>query len=120
VFTLIVSLVVVAASVAAVVRLALAEQGQPATDRSATRRARPARQLRRGRAGPAGEQTRAQPHARPVPVVAVADLDRVGALRRIRSGFALLLLLAFVGTLLAAAVGTLLFIAGLALRNAVS
>ena len=57
---------------------------------------------------------------RPVPVAAVANLDRVGVLRRIRSGFALLLLLAFVGTLLAAAVGTLLFMAGLALRNAVS
>jgi integral membrane sensor domain MASE1 len=48
------------------------------------------------------------------------DLDRVGAFRRLRSGLALLLLLAFVGTLLAAAIGTLLFMAGLALRNAVS
>ena len=51
---------------------------------------------------------------------AAIDLDRVGAFRRIRSGFALLLLLAFVGTLLAAVIGTLLFMAGLALRNAVS
>jgi len=48
------------------------------------------------------------------------DLDRVGALRRIRSGLALLLLVAFVGALLAAVIGTLLFMAGLALRNAVS
>ena len=105
---------------AAVVRLALADPGQPATDRRATRRARPARKMKRARPGPAGQLARAQPHAQPVPVVAVVDLDRVGALRRIRSGFALLLLLAFVGTLLAAAIGTLLFIAGLALRNAVS
>ena len=44
---------------------------------------------------------------------AAIDLDRVGAFRRIRSGFALLLLLAFVGTLLAAVIGTLLFMAGL-------
>lgn len=48
------------------------------------------------------------------------DVDRVGALQRLRSGVELLLLLAFVGTLLAAAIGTLLFMAGLALRNAVS
>jgi hypothetical protein len=68
----------------------------------------------------AEQPARAQTPVRPVPVVAVVNLDRVGALRRIRSGFALLLLLALVGTLLAAAVGTLLFMAGLALRNAVS
>jgi len=55
-----------------------------------------------------------------VSAAAAIDLDRVSAFGRIRSGFALLLLLAFVGTLLAAVIGTLLFMAGLALRNAVS
>jgi hypothetical protein len=55
----------------------------------------------------------------PVDLDAV-DTDRVGALRRIRSALALLVLLAIVGALLAAAIGTLLFMAGLALRNAVS
>jgi hypothetical protein len=57
------------------------------------------------------------------PIIVTAadiDVDRVGALRRIRSGLALLLLLALVGALLAAAVGTVLFMAGLALRSAVS
>jgi hypothetical protein len=56
----------------------------------------------------------------PVPIVAVVNLDRVGAFHRIRSGLALLLLLALVGALLAAAIGVVLFMAGLALRNAVS
>jgi hypothetical protein len=118
VFTLIVSLVVVAAAVAAVVRMALADPGQPATVKGVSRRARPLHAAR-------SRRRRTKPHTppvpvRPVPVVAVVDLDRVGPLRRIRSGVALLLLLAFVGTLLAAALGTLLFMAGLALRNAVS
>jgi hypothetical protein len=130
VFTLVVSLVVVAASVAAVLRLALAEPGQPATDQRATRRERAdARAAQRKLAPPAEakqgrKQRRAQPSKRTgtdaVSTAMAIDLDRVGAFRRLRSGLALLLLLAFVGTLLAAVIGTLLFMAGLALRNAVS
>jgi hypothetical protein len=132
VFTLVVSLVVVAASVAAVLRLALAEPGQPATDRRATHRARKeargepygARRLLASRSE--AKRRRKEPRARPptrtgaMSAAAAIDLDRVGAFQRIRSGVALLLLLAFVGTLLAAVIGTLLFMAGLALRNAVS
>jgi hypothetical protein len=125
VFTLVVSLVVVAASVAAVLRLALAEPGQPATDRRDTRRAasetRATQKVRVPRSKARRRRTQPPRSAAGAASAAMAiDLDRVGALRRIRSGLALLLLLAFVGTLLAAAVGTLLFIAGLALRNAVS
>jgi hypothetical protein len=132
VFTLVVSLVVVAASVAAVLRLALAEPGQPATGGSSNRRgwwserlsAHQARVRRRAVA-----RERRQLAARAVAVgdarnavvsPEALDVDRVGALQRLRSGVELLLLLAFVGTLLAAAIGTLLFMAGLALRNAVS
>ncbi len=129
-FTLVVSLVVVAASVAAVLRLALAESEQPATDRRAARRARAeARAAKRVVASRSkAEQRRKESAAQPSPRVdagavsaaAAIDLDRVSAFGRLRSGLALLLLLAFVGTLLAAIVGTLLFMAGLALRNAVS
>jgi hypothetical protein len=119
VFTLIVSLVVVAAAVVAVVRMALADPSQPATAGRVSHRARPAPSVartRRRRPKPVPPK----PPVQPVPVGAVVNLDRVGFLRRIRSGFALLLLLALVGTLLATAVGALLFMAGLALRNAVS
>jgi len=130
VFTLVVSLVVVAASVAAVLRLALAEPGQPATDQRATRRERADARAAQRKLAPRAEakqgrkQRRAQPSKRTdtdaVSAAMAIDLDRVGAFRRLRSGLALLLLLAFVGTLLAAVIGTLLFMAGLALRNAVS
>ena len=132
-FTLVVSLVVVAASVAAVLRLALAEPGQPATDQRPSRRERAeARAAQRALAPrPEAKRKRKERPARPaqppprkgdaaVSAAVAIDLDRVGALRRIRSGLALLLLLAFVGALLAAVIGTLLFMAGLALRNAVS
>jgi hypothetical protein len=127
---LIVSLVVVAASVAAVLRLALAEPAQPATESRASRRARMGRRDARGARAQRRALARRQLAARAAPanlgagpiVVSTADIDidRVGALRRIRSGLALLLLLALVGALLAAAVGTVLFMAGLALRSAVS
>jgi len=130
VFTLVVSLVVVAASVAAVLRLALAEPGQPATDQRPTRRDRAAARAAQRALAPPPEATRkrrerpAQPSPQKreaaVSAAVAIDLDRVGALRRIRSGLALLLLVAFVGALLAAVIGTLLFMAGLALRNAVS
>jgi hypothetical protein len=128
VFTFVVSLVVVAASVAAVLRLALAESEQPPTDRRAARRARSeARAAKRVLASRSkAEQRRTEPRARSASrtdtgaASAAIDLDRVSAFGRIRSGLALLLLLAFVGTLLAAVIGTLLFMAGLALRNAVS
>jgi hypothetical protein len=127
---LVVSLVVVAASVAAVLRLALAEPGQPATDQRPNRRDRAAARAAQRALAPPPEpkRKRRERPAQPPPLkrkaavsAAVAiDLDRVGALRRIRSGLALLLLVAFVGALLAAVIGTLLFMAGLALRNAVS
>jgi hypothetical protein len=132
VFTLVVSLVVVAASVAAVLRLALADPAQPATATRSSRRGfsewRAARRARSHQRATARRQrqlaTRAASVRRavgsaPVDLDAV-DTDRVGALRRIRSALALLVLLAIVGALLAAAIGTLLFMAGLALRNAVS
>jgi len=130
VFTFVVSLVVVAASVAAVLRLALAESEQPPTDRRVARRgradARAAKRVLASRSKPErrSKESRARPSSRKdtgaVSAAAAIDLDRVSAFGRVRSGFALLLLLAFVGTLLAAVIGTLLFMAGLALRNAVS
>jgi len=129
VFTFVVSLVVVAASVAAVLRLALAESEQPPTDRRVARRGRAdaraaKRVLSRSKPERRSKESRARPSSRKdtgaVSAAAAIDLDRVSAFGRVRSGFALLLLLAFVGTLLAAVIGTLLFMAGLALRNAVS
>ena len=130
VFTLVVSLVVVAASVAAVLRLALGRARtachgptrHPPRAGGGTCRSAGARATTGGQAEAEGAtRATAVPKGEAAVSVAVAiDLDRVGALRRIRSGLALLLLLAFVGTLLAAVIGTLLFMAGLALRNAVS
>jgi hypothetical protein len=132
VFTLVVSLVVVAASVAAVLRLALADPGQPATERTPSRRGLKSvidtwrsrarqRTAARKRRHLAARAATARADASAVAVdAAEIDLDRVGALRRIRSALVLLVLLAIVGALLAAAIGTLLFMAGLALRNAVN
>jgi hypothetical protein len=128
VFTLVVSLVVIAASVAAVLRLVLAEPGQPATDgprvvrgraksSGAPRVSRSARHARSKEAARARDAAVAMASATGTSAV---DLDHMGVLRRIRSGLALLLLLALVGTVLAGAIGALLFIAGLALRNAVN
>jgi hypothetical protein len=52
-------------------------------------------------------------------VFAPGEVDRRDLWVRLRSSVALLFLLTLVGTMLAGAIGTALFVAGLALRNAV-
>jgi hypothetical protein len=100
--TLLVSLGVVVAAIL-VVRIALSDPDQPPTIR------RPASR------GPT-------PAAIPIPAPASAPSRarrRIGALARLRSGLALVILVAFVGVLLAVLVGTAVALGARALRHAV-
>ena len=143
-----VSLAVVVGAVLAVLLLAFSGPDKPATTRRLRRRARrtaarprphalsgsassPARVfqeelalpagaggVRRGRSRPAQSPAASfQPTARRVP--AVGEFERQDRWARLRSSLALLFLLTVVGTMLAGAIGTALFLAGLALRDAV-
>ena len=96
--TFLVTFGVVAAAVVCVVAIVLGDPDQPATVRGSRRRASPS------------PDRRARPHPR---------RQRAGAWLRLRSGLALVVLVAFVGILFAAVVGTSLALAARALRQAV-
>jgi hypothetical protein len=115
------SLAVVLVAIVGVLRIALKDPDQPATMRRPTRSRSP------GRAPRAAMSPRpAEVRAITVPERAVAGTRRPppsrlrSAGRRLRSGIALMLLVAVVGVMLALAVGAVLVGGALALRSAVS
>jgi hypothetical protein len=132
--TFLVSLGAVAAATVLVIWIALGDPDQPATIRRDTDRARARRSRREpthDATAPAerGDRPAAQAAAAP-PVVApdrgvpdrgvpVPRARRRGALRRLRSALALMVLVAFTGVLVALVIGAGLAVAARALRHAV-
>jgi hypothetical protein len=132
--TFLVSLGAVAAATVLVIWIALGDPDQPATIRRDTDRARARRSRREpthDATAPAERGDRPAAQAAPAPPAVAPDRGvpdrgvpvprarRRGALRRLRSALALMVLVAFTGVLVALVIGAGLAVAARALRHAV-